>query len=183
MRAGLLGAVLSALCACGPPSGPPPPVGSVGVQLGTIDVRRHGDARWVDITEGQDAELAPGAQGGFHIWLRYRLSGAAGRVVQVKRLADRIGPQGQRDRVLTTDGLQLVPEGAAAWEVADPIANFMCPTPIGINVIDETIELLVQVSEPDGAVLGEGRARVVARCPPAAAGQDVHDFCRKICSG
>jgi hypothetical protein len=155
----------------------------VQVQLGTIDVRRYGDARWVDLVEGQDAELAPGAQGGFHIWLRYRLRGAAGRVVQVRRLADRLGPQDRRDRVLTTEGLQLVPEGAATWEVPDPIASFMCPTPIGINIIDQPIELLVQVAEPDGAVLGEGRARVVARCPPAASGQEVHDFCKRICSG
>lgn len=169
----LLGA---ALPACGPPA-------SAGtVTLGTIDQRRFGDTRWVDIAEGQDLELAPGAQGGFHLWLRFRTTNLQGRV-RVRRQADRI-QAGRMDRVLTTEGVFDVAGSGPelSWTLPDPIPNFMCPTPIGINVIDQLIEMRLSVEDAQSAApLAEGRARVTARCP--GAGDPQRDFCLQICSG
>lgn len=154
------------------------PPGAAELQLGTIDLRHNGDSRWVDIRDGQDAELAPGAQGGFHIWLRYRVRHLAGAVV-VKRIADRVVGD-ERKRVLTTQGVQAIP-AQDPWEPMDPIPNFMCPTPVDVSVIDQPIELLMSIEEMGGRPLVEQRVRLVARCPPAR--DPEHPFCLKICSG
>src|SRR5688572_3267954 len=45
---------------------------------------------FIDVTEGQDAELVAGAQGGFHVWVNVRVQGAAGALglVREARRAD-----------------------------------------------------------------------------------------------
>jgi hypothetical protein len=164
--------LLIALAACGgvPQSGE--------LELGTIAPRLYGDARWVDIQPGQDAELAPGSQGGFHIWLRYRTRNITGKVLMV-RIADRLR-EGGRDRVLTTEGAVSIP--ADPYEDPAAIPNFMCPTPIGISVIDQPVEMQVQLLTLEGGVLlAQATTRVTARCPPA--GDPQHAFCHRICSG
>src|SRR3712207_254411 len=89
----------AALAGCDPPQPPGPPEPKE-LQLGTIDVRRHGDSRWVDNVDGQDAELAPGAQGDCHSWLRYRGRPLGGKG-RGERIADRRPESGPRQRVLT----------------------------------------------------------------------------------
>ncbi len=158
---------------------PPPPPGPGQVTLGTIDPRRYGDSRWVDIVDGQDAELHPGAQGGFHIWLLYRTVGISGSVT-VNRQSDRVAPDGSVQRVLTTQGVQQIAEGPS-WQLPAPIPNFTCPTPIGVNVIDQPLEMSVKVQAQDGSESGHGRARVTVRCPPD--GDPQRTFCLQICSG
>lgn len=156
------------------------------VALGTIDRRLHGDDRYVPIENGQDAELAPGAQGGFHVWLHYKLSGMNGRLV-VKRIADRVTLKdgGEKlDRVLTTEGVQVVPAGVQEWQTKEPLPNFMCPTPLGINIIDQLIEMKVVVEDMGGRTLGQARSRVRVRCPGTVENPDPQrEFCLRICSG
>ena len=171
----LLGVCLAGAAGCGDP---PPQPGPGGVTLGTVDPRLNGDNRWVDIVDGQDAELHPGAQGGFHIWLLYRTAGVSGSVV-VRRQSDRVAPDSTTQRVLTTQGVQQITTDP--WQLPSPIPNFTCPTPIGVNVIDQPIEMSVRIEDQAGTALATGRARVVARCPPV--GDPQREFCLMICSG
>lgn len=177
------GLFLGLLAACDPPPSPADmgdlPQGSAIVTLGTIEPRRTGDNRWVDLVDGQGVELAPGAQGGFHMWLHYRVQGAAGPVL-VKRVADKVAQDGARARVLTTQLNQTFLAGEV-YQTEYPIPSFMCPSPIGVNIIDQTLELTLRLETLAGAFLGERRARVVIRCPPA--GDPQREFCLMICAG
>lgn len=178
------GLLLGLLAACESPPSPADmagdlPQGSAIVTLGTSEPRRTGDSRWVDLVDGQGVELAPGAQGGFHIWLHYRVQGAAGPVV-VKRSAVRVTRSGARDPVLNAQPSQMTFLAGEVFQTEYPIPSFMCPTPLGVNVIDELIELRLRLETPAGVFLGERLARVVARCPPE--GDPQRAYCQMICS-
>jgi hypothetical protein len=150
--------------------------------LGTVDVARYGDQRWVDLTDGQQVTLVPGAQGGFHVWVLYRTQGISGRV-QVSRIADRVPADGSaRQRVLTTTGVLTIPS-SDPWQTPDPIPSFMCPTPIGVSVLDAPIELSVRISPESDAstTLAQSTVRILEQCPPVT--DSTHDFCLKICQG
>ena len=168
--------------ACQPPqtmADMQPPVGKLA--LGTIDVPQFGDMRWVDLVNDQKVELAPGAQGGFHVWVLYRLQGVAGRV-QVFRIANRLPPDGApSQRVLTTSGFITIPPGDL-WQ-SDPIPSFMCPTPIGVSVLSAPIELSVRFAAEDDATvtLAQATVRMQEQCPPAS--DPSHSFCLQICQG
>lgn len=178
----LLVALLGCGLGCGGTAPPPPPPMTLSLQLGTVDTRLHGDARWVDFTDDRQSELAPGAQGGFHVWVLYRIGqNDRPRKVRIERIADRLGEGGSRQRVLTTSNtLEL---GAEPYESPLPIPSFMCPTPIGVNILDAPLELLVRISESDDAtaLLAEKRVRLQPICPPV--GDDQRDFCLRICTG
>lgn len=185
-----LGGLVAALvlAACQPPSTMPPLPGKL--ELGTIDPRRFGDNRWVALAEGEEVELASGAQGGFHVWVKYRITGLGGRV-RVNRIAERIGSDGTRQRVLTAPSTvidlgTLAAEGVTYWESADPIPSFMCPTPIGVSVLDAPIQLDVSVESAEpvgapGAALARATVTLRPHCPPL--GDTTRDFCLQICQG
>lgn len=174
--------------ACEPPPPMPPMRGEL--TLGTVDTRRFGDARWVDLVDGDGVELAPGAQGGFHVWVKYRIKGLKGPV-RVSRIADRIGESGERQRVLTAPSALLqLPRDVASdfvYESPEPIPSFMCPTPIGISVIDATLELKVtlEAAEPPppqpAETLTSRTVRLQPRCPPPE--DQTRAFCLQICQG
>lgn len=181
-RPSLLLGLAFVLMGCGEIAPPPPPM-TLSLQLGTIDMRLHGDARWVDFTEDKPAELAPGAQGGFHVWVLYRIGqNDRARKVRIERIADRLAGDGSRQRVLTTSNTLELPN-ETAYESPLPIPSFMCPTPIGVNILDAPLELLVRISESDDAatLLAEKRVRLQPICPPV--GDDQRDFCLRICTG
>ena len=178
--AGLLAAGLSA--ACQPPEAPPDLQPTVGtLTLGTVDVPRFGDSRWVDLVDDQQVQLVPGAQGGFHVWVLYRTQGLTGRV-QVFRIAERLPPDGSpRQRVLTTSGFLTIPTDS--WQTPDPIPSFMCPTPIGVSVLSAPIEISVRITAADdaNATLAQAKVRLQEQCPPDA--DPTHAFCLRICQG
>lgn len=179
-RGALALAVLLGLSGCEPPPPPPPPPGQLS--LGTLDTQ----GRWVDLIEGAEVPLVPGAQGGFHVWLKYRISGLSGRV-RVSRIAERLGPGGTRQRVLTAPSTVLeLPADSSPWETPDPIPSFMCPTPIGVSVLDAPVEFLVtmEVAEPTvqpPATLARAAVTLRPHCPPE--GDGTRPFCLQICSG
>jgi hypothetical protein len=171
--------------------GPPPVTPSRGeLTLGTIDTRRFGDTRWVDLADGDGVELAPGAQGGFHVWVKYRIKGLSGPI-RVSRIADRLGESGKRDRVLTAPStLVQLPRDAGSdfvYESPEPIPSFMCPTPIDVNVLDAPLELKVTLTaaEPAPPQVAETLTSVTVtlrpRCPPPE--DSTHAFCLQICQG
>jgi hypothetical protein len=167
---------------CSEPEVPPSPY---SLELGTVDVKQPAGGAWVDFHDGDAVELAPGAQGGFHIWLLYRTTHLLGSY-RIKRVADRLKPEGGRDRVLTTEGVQKIEPAAGdpeqRWQLPDPLPSFMCPVPINVNVLDAPIELTVRIEENrvgGGPLLIEKKVTLRPHCPPAGDGQ--HEFCESIC--
>ena len=165
----------------GPDGGPDagtdagPDAGVARIEAGTADLAGNG---FVPIADGSDATLIPGAQSGFHVWLNVRVHGIAGEL-RIERAARR-----QRDDTLVFRGLAQrldVPEAAlgAWWE--SPIASpaFMCPSPIGIQVFDETLVFEVRLLDLEGTVLAEDTLVLVPRCPTS----EQEAFCRSICAG
>jgi hypothetical protein len=127
---------------------------------------------------GGDQTLVPGAQGGFHVWLKYRVAGMAPEKVHVHRESRRVSDDAL---VLLADGTQDV--GAVGddgwWELPAALPSFMCPTPIGISVIDERIVFEVTLTTLDGAPLAKSTAEATVHCPAG----DQAAFCAHICSG
>jgi len=170
------GALIAAACAlvgCGGGGGMQPPPGDALLALGSAAQDGSGF-----VALGGDATLVPGAQGGFHIWLKYRVEGMAPEKVKVHRESHRVSDDAL---VLLADGTQEVGAPAADgwWELPAALPSFMCPTPIGINVIDERIVFEVTLSTMDDAPLAKTSAEATVHCPDG----DQAAFCAKICSG
>jgi hypothetical protein len=167
----LLMPVLLLAAACGNPTSQPPGMGSIA--LGTTAL----DGTGFQALEG-DQILVPGAQGGFHIWLKYRVAGMTAGAVTIKRTVRRVSD----DRlVLTTMGTQeLGPMGdGGTWELPMALPSFMCPSPLGVNIIGEPMVFDVVILGADGKKLAEGTAEATPRCPDG----DQAAFCAQICAG
>jgi hypothetical protein len=153
--------------------------GPIEIEAGTSSADGTG---YVATEDGTDVVLVPGAQSGFHVWLNVRVHGIAGELM-IERAARR-----QRDGVLVFRGLPQrmeVPDTALDdwWE--SPVASpaFMCPTPIGIQVFDETLVFEVRLLDPEadeGAPpLAEDTLVLIPHCPT----DEQAEFCMSICSG
>ena len=172
----VFGSLLFVACDAGEPeSGPDaqPPVGDMLVGGAEAD-----GSGFVQLADGSDAVLVPGAQGGFHVWINVRVHGVAGPLF-VERQARR-----QSDGALVLAGsrvLMEVPEDAMAdwWESPAAAPSFMCPAPVGLQVFDEPLIFRVVLSDDDGNILAEDDIVLIPRCPE---GQHA-DFCATICSG
>jgi hypothetical protein len=133
---------------------------------------------FIDVADGADAELVAGAQGGFHVWVNVRVHGAAGALGLVRE-ARRV-----EDGELVLLGLEQpleVPEDAMTdwWESPRAVPSFMCPTPIGIGIVDRPIRITVQLTSETDELLGEDEVTVTPRCPTG----DGATWCHDICSG
>jgi hypothetical protein len=152
---------------------PEPPPGDAMLALGSAAT----DGTGFVALDG-DQTLVPGAQGGFHIWLTYRVAGMAPEKVHVHRESRRVSDNAL---VLLADGTTDVgaPGDDGWWALPAPLPSFMCPTPIGINVIDERMLFDVTLTTIDGAPLAHSSAEATVHCPTG----DQAAFCAKICSG
>jgi hypothetical protein len=162
------------LGACGGPgSGPDPdmrsPVTAVTpgapLTLGTSDAM----GGFVPYTDGQDVTLVEGAQGGFHVWMRYEYGGKSGISARLERTAHR-----RLDGAIVLRSVgdaNMVPE-------SDPLPMFMCPSPVGLSVIDQPIQFQLRFTDDAGAELATGAITLVPHCP-----DDNRDFCLRICTG
>lgn len=168
MRAAVL---LAALAGCGGGGMMQPPPGDGNLTLGTIAA----DGSFAPLAEGQDATLVEGAQGGFHVWMKFRARDVPAGDATLYRTAHRLSDD---KLVLRTQGVQTMgPPGADGyWEVPAPLPMFMCPSPIGISVIDVPIVFEIAVEGAGGRA--SGQVTLVPRCPSANA-----DFCQRICTG
>lgn len=166
---------LAALGACGDggdPQSPDAAPPAVTLTLGTVDASGAG---FFPLTG--DQPLVPGAQGGFHVWLKFRVVGLAPQAVLVQRTARRV-----RDGalILRTQGVVEMGNGDTPWELAAPLPSFMCPTPIGVEVRDEAVRFTVTLRDlADSVTLGQASEEATPRCPD----DDQHEFCVRICSG
>jgi len=172
MRFPLVGLLLLlAPAACG---GEEDPLPTAELQVGgSLD-----GISFADVADGDDVELVPGAQGGFHVWISMRVHGAAGSLL-VEREARRVS-----DGALILAAVARpvdIPGDAMEgwWESPEAAPAFMCPSPIGIQVFDQEIEYTVRLVDETEAVVAEGGVALVPHCPDG----DQHDFCVEICSG
>ena len=172
LRAAAWLVVLGACGAVPDPQLPDAAPSTVALTLGTVDASGGGF-----FPLAGDQPLVPGAQGGFHVWLKFRVEGLPPSTVRVQRTARRV-----RDGalILLTEGVQDMGMGAGVWELPAPLPSFMCPSPIGVNVRDEVVRFTVTLlNVQSGATLGEGSAEATPRCP----GDGQREFCERICSG
>lgn len=155
----------------------PPPSNSIQLTLGTTATTDG--SGFVPLTGEQP--LVPGAQGGFHLWLKMRVAGMAPRAVRAQRTARRVS---DGRLLLTTEQVLEVgapgPEGY--WELPVAIPSFMCPSPIGVSVVDTPARFMVRFVDDDGrTVLVEENAEATPVCPPE--GDPQREFCYRICTG
>jgi hypothetical protein len=143
-----------------------------------IGLAVDGSEGFAQIDDGEDAPLASGAQGGFHVWTAPRLKGAMG-TLYLDRTARRV-----EDNILVLRASRLVidvPEDAmdAWWRDEQAIPSFMCPPPIGIQIHDSPIKFRFELRNEDEELVATDSLIVTPRCEEGAAG----DFCRSICAG
>jgi hypothetical protein len=124
----------------------------------------------------------PGAQGGFHVWVKWKIEGMTPQKVHVERKVKRTTDGAL---ILTTTTAQQVGDSGSDgwWTMPDPMPSFMCPTPIGISVENQTVEFELVLradhnGEP-GDYLGKTSATATPRCLMDAQMQ----FCQQICNG
>ena len=178
-RVALLAALFLALlvpAACGGgDEGEDPGPGTSDLHAGTA---RTDGTGFIEVADGDDAELVAGAQGGFHVWVNYRVIGAFGPLELV-----RDARRTEDDAAILVDAQVPidVPEDAMIdwWESPRAVPSFMCPTPIGVAVVDRSVRIRIQLVSETGDLLGEDSVTVVPRCPTG----DNEDWCYRICSG
>jgi hypothetical protein len=161
------------LVGCSP--APNPDAGTDGGPLETIELGTT-DGQGAYVALQGDAFAEPGAQGGYHINTFFRLpAGGQGRVTfdyrVVRSSDDKLVSLGTRSFDL---GLFKV----ASWTNPAPVTVFMCPTPVGVDIIGQELTLTVKSRDEAGRSLGEGRATAVFRCGPNAG-----TYCVSICKG
>lgn len=163
--------VLVAVTACGPQV--PPPPGEYELALGSAPVTGMG----FEPMPGA-ATLAPGAQGGFHVWLSYRVKGAEAATFKAAHTVRR-----ESDGRLLSRGERKLEVSAPAedgwWQSEAATPTFLCPTPLGVSVVDVDAVFEVKLLDGGGAELSVQQVKTKLVCPTD--GQA--DFCQRICQG
>ena len=145
------------------------------ILAGTADPDGTG---FVEVPDGTDAELRPGSQGGFHVWLNVSIRGLEGRLTierEARRLSDdALVYRGQRQTL-------EIPEDAMLewWDNPTAAPAFMCPSPIGIQVYDQELLFTVRLLDENDGILAEDQISLTPRCPEG----DQEAFCHRICAG
>lgn len=123
-----------------------------------------------------ELELHPGAQGGFHVPISYRVVGKTEPDAVFEHKVRRV-----KDNVLVSRGTRsfdVAPADAGVWTPDYEVTVFLCPTPVGITVQDEEVTFEVRVTRmSSGKLLGVGTAKATLRCPAG------NTFCASICKG
>ena len=160
---------------CGGANHPPP--GSVSVSLGTTALDGSGF-----LPLQGDQPLVPGAQGGFHVWVKWKIEGMSPQKVHIERTVERVGDQA---RILTTSQAQEVgePDGEGWWMMPNAQPSFMCPTPIGISVEDQTMTFHLVLKSDNNGEPGIELGRTSATATPHCPTDGQMEFCQSICNG
>jgi len=136
-----------------------------------------GEMTVLTLTDGQDDTLVEGAQGGFHVWMQYAVRDLAAGTYTLERTAHRAS-DGAVVLVFRGDVDVGVPAADGWWSAPAPIPMFMCPSPIGISVVDVPIDFTLRLLGAGDAELARADITLVPRCPEAQ-----RDFCTRICTG
>ncbi len=153
---------------------PPPKPGVTLWEAGTLQLGvalSDSDPKFVAMPK--DVELHPGAQGGFHVPVMYQVTGEREDKALFEHTVRR-----SRDMALVSRGSRTLDVSGSPWVTAQPIPTFMCPTPVGINIIGEELIFEVTVTSSVGVILSRETAKTSLHCPMANS-----DFCESICKG
>lgn len=181
MRRLLLIAALASTAACGGGGVPP----DTSVHIGTATPSQTDPAQLVYLPLEDDTELTlePGAQGGFHVFMHLRVEEAAiagmGERPLVQRWARRVDTEELVSRAKRTHAFVPVPGDPSMLELDAAVPLFLCPTPIGIAVGDQPLNLRILISSDEDSPGLEAEVRFTPRCPKG----DQAEFCRNICFG
>jgi hypothetical protein len=158
----------------------PPLEGALEVGTGTED----GAPGFVTLTPGGEVPLAPGAQGGFHVYVNLRVDGDArarlGEAPIVYREARRADTGQLVSRSRQRVELIASPTRPGHFESRSSMLMFLCPAPTGIAVFDQALDVRISASRTDddpAPVVGE--TSLVPRCPET----ESRAFCLSICAG
>lgn len=170
-------AVLSVVCfaalsGCGVQA-PPPPSGPGQLTLSSL----HADGTPMELRDGQDVTLVEGAQGGFHVWMKFRSHDIPAGATTVERTAHRLSDDKLVLRSMTTMNVGPL-DPAGDWEPIDPLPMFMCPSPVGLSVVEQPIVFRIALSDGAGKQLAASEVTLVPHCPAAQS-----EFCQRICTG
>ena len=120
-------------------------------------------------------QATPGAQGGYHVAVMYRVTGKALPGVLFEHRVTRA-----RDGTLVSKGnrtMSVDPVAAGqSWVSPGAVIIFICPTPVGVSVLGEELNFEITASK-GGEILGKVSARAGFGCPSG------DSFCASICSG
>ena len=171
----LLPLILLALVGCG--SVDKPDGGTDGAVLwpeGTLELGGVGaDGGFAPMAA--EVEATPGAQGGFHVPVMYRVTGQALPGVLFEHRIQRTGDATLVSKGTRTYDVTPVASGQS-WTTTSAVIIFLCPTPVGVNVVGESLTFEVTATK-GGELLGKASASAVFRC---TAGDT---FCESICKG
>lgn len=118
--------------------------------------------------------LHAGAQGGFHAPLVYRVDHETEAAVVFDHRVTRT-----RDGVLVSKGTRTfdVSPVSGTWVSDGPVVIFLCPTPVGVSVEDESLTFEITASK-DSTLLGRATGQVIVHCPDSGKA-----FCQSVCRG
>jgi hypothetical protein len=125
------------------------------------------------VTFGAQVPLTPGAQGGYHVETRYQIVG------------QRLDGVVFNHTVRLTDGGTLISRGTRRFDVGDDGGDpwvseifpvFMCPTPVGVSVLNEQVTFEITATSTDGGFLGSANGTTRLHCDPGA-------YCEVVCRG
>jgi hypothetical protein len=172
----LLFVVASLVVACGPP--PPGADGGVDggdVVAGPLELRTTNEQDQQVPLSG-DVFAHPGSQGGYHVNGLYSLpEGGSGQLTFEHRVVR------ASDEKLVSVGSRVFDLGAArvsTWSTPAPVTIFICPTPVGVDVVGQELVFTVKAKDQAGRVVASGTARATFRCGAMAG-----TYCEMICKG
>ena len=172
-----------AAIACGPvdDSPEPPPPGTVIIELGSAMDALSGDGGFRAVSDGTELPLRQGSQGGLHVYINIKIPtdtvGQTSDFPAIYREARRVsdGELVSRLRHKT----KLVASSTSAYETEQSLSLFLCPTPVGIGIGEELLELTIDVMpDYDEEPIAQGKLRFTPVCA-----DDSEEFCRRICFG
>lgn len=170
--------LLLMLVGCEGPPGGPDGGRDGGAPLwaeGTLELGSEGADGGALFPLPAEVQATPGAQGGFHVPMLYRVTAPANPGVVFEHRVTRV-----RDDVLVSKGqrtMNIDPVAAGqSWTSPGAIIIFICPTPVGVNVVGEELNFEVTATK-SGELLGKASGRATFRCPSG------DGFCAAICSG
>jgi hypothetical protein len=156
-------------CSAPPPVAPPVTTPTITQTSATLAIDGYVD--------GQDVTLVEGAQGGFHVWMHYAVRDLPAGTVTLERSAYRVS-DGAVVLVYRGDADIGAPDDSGWWSAPAAVPMFMCPSPIGITIVDTPIDYQLRLVGGDGAELARAAVTLVPHCP-----DDQRDFCTRICTG
>ncbi len=119
-----------------------------------------------------EVQLHSGAQGGFHVPAMFQVTGQHEDAAVFEHFVRRA-----RDSALVSRGTRTLDVSGNPWVTSQPIPIFMCPPPVGIDIIGEDLTFEVSVTSASGAVLSRETAKTRVKCPSTAS------YCASICKG